>query len=164
MRTLILATVSAIALGIAGAGPLYAQNANNPPAPASNNSPVGAPSPSAAPPAAAAPTQPAMPEPNANANTAQTPSMAGNGPSGAAWHGRLSRDEIKQIQSNLGKDGLYRGNIDGIDGPGTHQALRAYQQKNGLRVTGTPDQQTVASLLGNGMGSSTPPNNPNGHE
>ncbi len=83
--------------------------------------------------------------------------------SGAEWHGRLSRDEIKQIQSNLQQDRLYRGNIDGIDGPETHQALRAYQQQNGLRVTGRLDQQTVASLLGTGnaTGSSTPPNNSN---
>ena len=78
MRTLILATVSAIALGIAGAGPIYAQNAtNSPAAPSANNSPVGAP-PAAAPPAAAAPAQPTMPEANANANSEQTPSMAGN--------------------------------------------------------------------------------------
>lgn len=155
MRTLILATVSAIALGIAGAGPLYAQNANN--------SPVGTPPPSAAPPATAAPAQPGMPEANANANTEQTPLMAGNEPSGAEWRGRLSRDEIKQIQSNLQQDGLYRGNIDGIDGPETHAALRAYQQQHGLPVTGRLDQQTVASLLGtnNGVGSSTPPNTSN---
>jgi peptidoglycan hydrolase-like protein with peptidoglycan-binding domain len=164
MRTLILATVSAIALGIAGAGPLYAQNANNAPAaPSAANSPVGAPPSSTAPPAAAAPAQPTMPEANANANSEQTPSMAGNESSGAEWHGRLSRDEIKQLQSNLKQDGLYRGNIDGIDGPETHQALRAYQQQNGLRATGRLDQQTVASLLaaGNATGSSTPPNNSN---
>jgi peptidoglycan hydrolase-like protein with peptidoglycan-binding domain len=104
-----------------------------------------------------------MPEANANANTGQMPSMAGNGPPGAEWHGRLSRDEIKQIQSNLQQDGLYSGNIDGIDGPETHQALRAYQQKNGLRVTGRLDQQTIASLLaaGNATGSSAPPNDSN---
>lgn len=169
MRTLILATVSAIALGIAGAGPLYAQNTNNSPAPPSvNNNPVGAPPPSAAPSAAAAPAQPTMPEANANTNTnANTgqmpPAMGGNGSSGAGWHGRLSRDEVKQIQGNLQQGGLYRGNIDGIDGPETHAALRAYQQQNGLSVTGRLDQQTVASLLaaGNASGSSTPPNNAN---
>ncbi|MBV8736043.1 MAG: peptidoglycan-binding protein [Alphaproteobacteria bacterium] len=177
MRTLILATVSAIALGIAGAGPLYAQNTNNSPAPLNaNNSPVGAPPPSAAPPAAAAPAQPTMPEENANTNAntnteQMPPAMGGNeqanqysqqeSRSAGEWSGRLSRDEIKQIQSNLKQDGLYRGNVDGIDGPETHQALRAYQQQNGLSVTGRPDQQTVASLLGTGnaTGSSTPPNN-----
>jgi hypothetical protein len=186
MRTLILATVSAIALGIAGAGPIYAQNMNNsPPPPTANNSPVGAPPPSAAPPAAAAPAQPAMPEANANtnanANTEQMPpamggnehAMSGNehanqssqqeSRSAGEWSGRLTRNEITQIQSNLKQDGLYHGNIDGIDGPETHQALRAYQQQNGLNVTGRPDQQTVASLLGTGnaTGSSTPPNNGN---
>jgi peptidoglycan hydrolase-like protein with peptidoglycan-binding domain len=165
MRTLILSAVSAIALGIAGAGPVYAQNENpSAPPPTAHTGAAEAPAPAAMPPAAAAPTQSGMPEANGNANTEQTPSMAGNGPSGAAWHGQLSRDDIKQIQSNLQQDGLYSGNIDGINGPETHQALRAYQQKNGLRVTGRPDQQTVASLLGtsNGMGSSTPPNNSNG--
>jgi hypothetical protein len=179
MRTLILATVSAIALGIAGAGPLYAQNANNAPAaPSAANSPVGAPPSSTAPPAAAAPAQPTMPEANANtnanANTGQMPPAMGSNEqadqssqqesrSAAGWSGRLSRNEIKQIQSDLKQDGLYHGNIDGIDGPETHQALRAYQQQNGLSVTGRPDQQTVASLLGTGnaTGSSMPSGNGN---
>ena len=44
MRTLILATVSAIALGIAGAGPLYAQNMNN--APSTNPAPAAEQTPS----------------------------------------------------------------------------------------------------------------------
>lgn len=178
MRTLILATVSAIALGIAGAGPLYAQNTNNSPAPPSAaNSPVGAP-PTAAAPAAAAPAQQTMPEENANtnanANTEQMPPAMGSNEhasqssqqesrSVGEWSGRLTRNEIKQIQSDLKQDGLYHGNIDGIDGPETRQALREYQQQHGLPVTGRLDQQTVASLLGtnNGVGSSTPPNTSN---
>ncbi|HEY2540872.1 MAG TPA: peptidoglycan-binding domain-containing protein, partial [Stellaceae bacterium] len=47
--------------------------------------------------------------------------------------------------------------------PGTQQALRSYQQQNGLPVTGSPDQQTVSSLSGTGagVGSSTMPNSGN---
>jgi peptidoglycan hydrolase-like protein with peptidoglycan-binding domain len=112
---------------------------------------------------------------NANADTGQMPpAMGGNeqanqssqqeSSSAGEWSGRLSRNEIKQIQSDLKQDGLYHGNIDGIAGPETHQALRAYQQQNGLSATGRLDQQTVASLLGagNATGSSMPSGNGNG--
>jgi peptidoglycan hydrolase-like protein with peptidoglycan-binding domain len=73
---------------------------------------------------------------------------------------RLSRADIRNIQQKLRQGGLYHGRIDGIEGPGTQQALRSYQQQNGLPVTGSPDQQTVSSLSGTGagVGSSTMPN------
>ncbi|HUC12645.1 MAG TPA: peptidoglycan-binding domain-containing protein [Stellaceae bacterium] len=161
MRKLTLAAVSAIALGIAGAGPLYAQTANTSPgvnpAPATTTT-----NPTAA--APASPTgvaQPAMPQ----AETSTPGTMGSMNNMGTSEHfGRLSRADIKQIQSELQREGLYHGRIDGIDGRGTHQALRAYQQHNGMRATGRLDHQTLASLLGTGtgMGSSMPPSNMNG--
>ena len=158
MRKLILATASAIALGIAGATPLYAQNTTT--------------SPSATPPAqdqgtATGTMQPGMPQagdqmkqtPPATGANNPTPDLAKSSQSGSNW-GPVSHADIRNIQQKLRQDGLYRGRIDGIEGPGTQQALRAYQQRNGLPVTGTPDQQTMSSLNGGGagVGSSTMPN------
>lgn len=168
MRTLILATVSAIALGLGGAGPLYAQNMNN--APPTNPAPAAEQTPSAgtmqpATPQAANPAQPSNPGMTSSsqdmANSGQE--MGNTGLSHANW-GRMSRADVKELQQKLQQEGLYRGRIDGIDGRETHAALRAYQHQNGLRVTGRPDQQTVASLLGGGtgVGSSMPSNNSNG--
>jgi peptidoglycan hydrolase-like protein with peptidoglycan-binding domain len=159
MRKLILATASAIALGIAGATPLYAQNTTT--------------SPTATPPAqdqgtATGTMHPGMPQ--AGDQMKQTPPATGanntNPDPASISHprlGRLSRADIRNIQQKLTQDGLYRGRIDGIEGPGTRQALRAYQQQSGLPVTGTPDQQTMSSLSGSGagVGSSTMPNSGN---
>jgi peptidoglycan hydrolase-like protein with peptidoglycan-binding domain len=159
MRKLILATASAIALGIAGATPIYAQNLNTGPganpAPAQDQgTAAGAMQPGT--PQAGDQTQQAPPAADTNINN---PDMASTSQSGADM-GRLPRADIQNVQQKLQQDGLYRGRIDGLVGPGTQQALRSYQQKNGLPVTGTLDQQTMASLNGSGagMGSSTMPN------
>ena len=169
MRTLILATVSAIALGIAGAGPLYAQNMNN--APSTNPAPAAEQTPSAG------TMQPASPQAG-NAMQQTSPSMSGNnlsnnpGMASAAqsstdWP-RVSRNDIEQIQQKLKAEGLYRGRIDGLVGPETQHALRAFQRQHGLRMTATLDPQTLNSLMGNGgtgtgvgVGSSMPPNSAN---
>jgi peptidoglycan hydrolase-like protein with peptidoglycan-binding domain len=171
MRKLILATVSAIALGIAGAGPLYAADNN-----ATANPPLAAPTATQTP--ATGTMQPATPQAGASMQQA-SPSMNGNdqmsgnnqynndqasaSQASGNW-GRVSRSDVQQTQQKLQQDGLYRGKIDGLEGPETQQALRTYQRKNGLPVTGTVDQQTLANLNGNGtgMGSSTPPNASNG--
>ncbi len=159
MRKLILATASAIALGIAGATPLYAQN--------TTTSPSASPAPAQDQGTATGTIQPGMPQAG---DQMQTPPATGannaNPDPASISHprlGRLSRADIRNIQQKLSQDGLYRGRIDGIEGPGTRQALRAYQQQSGLPVTGTPDQQTVSSLSGSGagVGSSTMPNTGN---
>jgi peptidoglycan hydrolase-like protein with peptidoglycan-binding domain len=68
---------------------------------------------------------------------------------------------IRQAQEQLRDQGLYHGQIDGILGPETKQALQQFQQKNGLQATATLDQPTMNKLLGNaaaGEGSTMPPN------
>jgi hypothetical protein len=42
--------------------------------------------------------------------------------------------------------GYYRGEIDGVFGPGTRSALMRYQNEHGLRVTGTFDAETLRVL------------------
>ncbi len=159
MKRLILATASAVALAIAGTGPIYA---------ASNTMPSATPpatSPTATSPTGQAATdqsstgaaqspmpqtganQPVTPSPYANANPGQ-PNMA---------TAPVSRSEVRQAQQQLRQDHLYRGRIDGIVGSETRQALQRYQRKNGLPVTAQLDQDTMNSLIGNGQGSSAPP-------
>jgi Putative peptidoglycan binding domain len=53
---------------------------------------------------------------------------------------------VVNVQSQLARDGYYSGPIDGVLGPMTRQAIAAYQADNGLAVTSTVDEPTVASL------------------
>jgi N-acetylmuramoyl-L-alanine amidase len=54
--------------------------------------------------------------------------------------------EVKDIQFQLRKWGYYKGNIDGIYGWRTTQAVRNFQAKNGLLVDGIAGPQTLAAL------------------
>ena len=49
-------------------------------------------------------------------------------------------------QSILARRGYYRSDIDGIYGPGTAYAVRAYQSRMGLEPSGRFDMETLASL------------------
>jgi peptidoglycan hydrolase-like protein with peptidoglycan-binding domain len=69
----------------------------------------------------------------------------------------LPSSEIKRAQEHLRDQGLYHGRIDGALGRETKQALQQFQQKNGLPVTATLDQQTMDKLSGAGLGSSMAP-------
>lgn len=71
------------------------------------------------------------------ANAQPAPSAAAP-PSYGAYAGNQT---VADIQAALGKVGLYRGPVDGIAGPKTQSAIRAYQQRHGLLVDGraTPE-------------------------
>jgi peptidoglycan hydrolase-like protein with peptidoglycan-binding domain len=174
MRNLVLATVSALALGIAGAGPLYAQGN------------TGTANPAPANPAATAPANPtAEPTtPQTGATNEATPGSMSTGSMSSSsnqygttpymTHGaassrhqgaaRVTRSDIRQAQEKLRQDGFYHGKVDGIDGAKTRQAIRNYQRKNGLPVTARLDQNTLNELTGAGMGqgSSMPPGSATG--
>ena len=53
---------------------------------------------------------------------------------------------IRSAQRQLRNEGYYSGTIDGIDGPMTHQAIRAFQRANNLAVNGRLDRQTCNDL------------------
>ena len=57
-------------------------------------------------------------------------------------------DQVKQVQTELKSQGLYKGKVDGEAGPQTKAALNAYQKEKGLQQTGMLDQQTMNSLMG----------------
>src|SRR6185437_16251772 len=62
--------------------------------------------------------------------------------------GHATPDQVKQAQTELKGEGLYKGKVDGKEGPQTMAALNAYQKEKGLQQTGTLDQRTMNSLMG----------------
>jgi peptidoglycan hydrolase-like protein with peptidoglycan-binding domain len=60
-----------------------------------------------------------------------------------------SETQVKQAQQQLKSAGLYKGSVDGKLGSDTQQAIEQFQQKHGLTVTGTLDEQTMSALQGN---------------
>lgn len=55
-------------------------------------------------------------------------------------------DEVTKIQTNLKKWGYYAGNVDGIFGTQTENAVKAFQKKNGLTVDGIAGPKTLAAI------------------
>jgi peptidoglycan hydrolase-like protein with peptidoglycan-binding domain len=94
---------------------------------------------------------------------------AGGGPSDS------SALLVRQAQSELRREGLYEGTVDGIAGRKTKQGIIAFQQREGLQQTARLDDQTRNHMILNalrmdsawsetvqnnaaeGSGSSTPP-------
>ena len=57
----------------------------------------------------------------------------------------------RQVQSQLQALGFYYGAVDGEPGPETDAAIRRYQIRNGLSVTGALDEETLFSLRKGGL-------------
>lgn len=55
-------------------------------------------------------------------------------------------DEVTQIQTKLKNWGYYSGNVDGIFGEETKNAVISFQQKNGLTADGVVGSATLAAL------------------
>ena len=66
-------------------------------------------------------------------------------------------DSLKRVQQSLHDQGFYYGTVDGTPGDETTQAIRRYQIRNGLQVTGQLNDETRASILKNGGGATTRP-------
>jgi hypothetical protein len=56
------------------------------------------------------------------------------------------QEDIRQAQEALKNQGHDPGPIDGVMGPQTRQALRAFQSSNGLKQTGMLDSETKQKL------------------
>jgi putative peptidoglycan binding protein len=64
-----------------------------------------------------------------------------------AGHGAQPPDQvIAETQSLLQQMGYYNGEVDGLLGPMTREALAAYQADNGLTATASIDEPTLDSL------------------
>lgn len=55
-------------------------------------------------------------------------------------------EEVRQIQTKLKSLGLYTGNIDGIYGSGTKNAVIAFQKQKGLSADGIAGPKTLSAL------------------
>ena len=64
-------------------------------------------------------------------------------------------DEVRTIQTKLKNWGYYNGNVDGIFGSQTLEAVKKFQRKNGLTVDGIVGTKTLAALGINSSNSST---------
>ena len=55
-------------------------------------------------------------------------------------------EEVRQIQTKLKRWGYYKGNVDGIFGSGTLEAVKWFQRKNGLQVDGIAGKKTLEAM------------------
>ena len=72
-----------------------------------------------------------------------------------------SGEEVKQIQKKLKEWGYYNGNVDGIYGTKTFNAVKKFQSQNGLNVDGIAGEKTLAALGINSSNNSSSGNNVN---
>lgn len=94
---------------------------------------------------------------------ADTSSTTDTGQGMSAQHEgqHADKQELMKAQQKLKAEGLYKGKVDGENGPETMAALKQFQKKSGLQQTGELDEQTEAKLgLSEESGSSTMPQSP----
>jgi peptidoglycan hydrolase-like protein with peptidoglycan-binding domain len=60
----------------------------------------------------------------------------------------LSAERVLQVQQALQRKGFDPGPIDGVLGPMTREAVRAFQDRYGMPATGEIDNQTLYALGG----------------
>jgi peptidoglycan hydrolase-like protein with peptidoglycan-binding domain len=58
----------------------------------------------------------------------------------------LTRDSVKLIQERLKAERVYAGPVDGELNAQTEAALRQYQEKQGIPVSGAADEATLKEL------------------
>jgi peptidoglycan hydrolase-like protein with peptidoglycan-binding domain len=58
----------------------------------------------------------------------------------------ISKDNLKLVQQRLQAEGVYAGPIDGELNAQTEAALREYQQKQKIPVSGAADEETLKEL------------------
>jgi peptidoglycan hydrolase-like protein with peptidoglycan-binding domain len=73
--------------------------------------------------------------------------------------GRMSGD-VRAAQQALQDKGFDPGHIDGVMGPKTQTAIKEFQQKNNLTVTGTLDAETRDRLIASSPPAASPGTEP----
>ena len=53
---------------------------------------------------------------------------------------------VAAVQRRLARGGYYHGSVDGVIGPGTRTAIRAFERNNGLPVDGLIDPQLLRTM------------------
>lgn len=64
----------------------------------------------------------------------------------AVTHTRLTNHDVTAIQKLLTDKGFYKSAVDGQFGPGTQEAMQAFQTSEGLEANGYPTAATLAKL------------------
>ena len=64
------------------------------------------------------------------------------------YQGTPANDDgmVVQVQQRLARGGFYHGSIDGVMGPETRRAIRAYERSHNLRVDGALDDRLLDSM------------------
>jgi TPR repeat protein len=78
---------------------------------------------------------------------ASTTASASSIPNSSTATAAPNRAIVAQIQELLKEKGLYAGTADGMTGPQTVEAIRAYQAGNSMKVTGLATQDLLAHML-----------------
>ena len=63
-----------------------------------------------------------------------------------ALHNGSQGEKVKMLQEKLQALGYYEGEVDGQFGPGTRDAVIAFQKKNGLDADGLAGEETQQAL------------------
>jgi peptidoglycan hydrolase-like protein with peptidoglycan-binding domain len=84
-------------------------------------------------------------QPQAEKSVTQSQKTASSMMKSSGNKAMMSNHEIKLMQEALNKDG-YKLKVDGILGMHTSNAIKNFQKKNDLTVTGQPDSMTLAKL------------------
>jgi peptidoglycan hydrolase-like protein with peptidoglycan-binding domain len=94
--------------------------------------------------------------------------MMGNRASGSASSSAaaapqpVANDMVRQVQGRLQQDGYYKqGNVDGVWGTGTMNAVQAFQRDHNLSASGKLDVPTLQALNITDSGNNPAPTNPN---
>ncbi len=81
--------------------------------------------------------------------------MQGSGSMHDKTGNKADKSKVRQVQEALKAQGHDPGPIDGVMGPQTQEAIRAYQRSQNLTETGRLDAQTTEKLgIGSGMSGS----------
>jgi Putative peptidoglycan binding domain len=63
-----------------------------------------------------------------------------------AGNGITDDATVAAVQRRLARGGYYHGSVDGVIGPGTRTAIRAFERNNGLPVDGVIDRQLLRTM------------------
>jgi hypothetical protein len=63
-----------------------------------------------------------------------------------AGNGITDDATVAAVQRRLARGGYYHGSVDGVIGPGTRMAVRAFERNNGLPVDGVIDRQLLRTM------------------
>jgi peptidoglycan hydrolase-like protein with peptidoglycan-binding domain len=67
------------------------------------------------------------------------------------WPSLTSEQLVRRVQSELKREGLYKGRVDGIAGIQTKQAIKVFQQREGLQQNGRGDRATLRRMTLNAL-------------